>query len=65
MSNDLNLVLCGIDIISKDITKPDPDYVVLEVNSAPALKHYASIGKYQLRRIEALYIRIFRHIASN
>jgi D-alanine-D-alanine ligase-like ATP-grasp enzyme len=65
MARDMNLVLCGIDIISNDITKPAPGYVVLEINSAPALKHYASIGDHQLRRTEALYTRIFKHLESN
>ncbi len=65
MTKDLNLVLCGIDIISNDITKPTPSYVVLEINSAPALKHYASIGNQQLRRTEMLYTRIFKYLESN
>jgi D-alanine-D-alanine ligase-like ATP-grasp enzyme len=65
MARDLNLVLCGIDIIGHDITKPGTDYVVLEINSAPALKHYASIGSFQLRRTESLYTRIFKHLELN
>jgi D-alanine-D-alanine ligase-like ATP-grasp enzyme len=65
MTKDMNLILCGIDIISNDITKAAPKYVALEINSAPALKHYASIGYRQLRRTEALYTRIFKHLESN
>lgn len=64
MARDLNLVLCGIDIITQDITKPDTGYVILEINSAPALKHYASIGDFQVRRTEALYTRIFKYLQT-
>lgn len=64
IARDFNLVLCGIDIISKDIAKPDANYVILEINSAPALKHYASIGSFQLRRTERLYTQIFKHLQT-
>ncbi len=65
MAKDLNLVLCGIDIICQDITKADKDYVILEINSAPALRHYASIGRSQLLRTESLYVKIFSHLQKS
>lgn len=65
MARDLNLVLCGIDIICQDITKAGIDYVVLEINSAPALRHYASIGKSQLLRTESLYSEIFNYLQKS
>ncbi len=64
IAQDFNLVMCGIDIISKDISKPDENYVVLEINSAPSLKHYASIGDFQLRRTEVLYSQIFQYLQT-
>lgn len=65
MARDLNLVLCGIDMICRDITSTGSDYVVLEINSAPALKHYASLGKAQLKRTELLYERIFKFLSNS
>lgn len=48
VAESLNLKLCGIDIIAKDITNLDnTDYSILEVNSAPGLDNYAYEGEQQ------------------
>jgi D-alanine-D-alanine ligase-like ATP-grasp enzyme len=51
----LNLFLCGIDILTKDITGGRCEYIVLEVNSNPGLDNYKN-------NIEALYAKILKNL---
>jgi D-alanine-D-alanine ligase-like ATP-grasp enzyme len=57
VTRDMGLRLCGVDVITEDITRPlaGQHPVVLEINSAPGLDNYASIGEEQHRRVEHLY----------
>lgn len=56
---DMQLRLCGIDIITSDISKPlDPDHIILEINAAPGLDHYASSGETQRKIVEDLYMKV-------
>jgi glutathione synthase/RimK-type ligase-like ATP-grasp enzyme len=54
----LNLAFCGIDLFCADITDPQAEYRVLEVNAAPGLDHYASVGPKQQRIVRSLYARV-------
>jgi len=61
VARDMGLRLCGIDIITSDILRPlDPNHVILEINAAPGLDHYASSGKKQQMIVEELYRKVLR-----
>lgn len=60
IAQSLNLKLCGIDIIAKDITNPNnTDYSILEVNSAPGLDNYVYKGQQQDDYVKKLYSMVF------
>lgn len=61
---DMNLELCGIDIIATDITSPLNDYVIIEINSAPGLDNYAYIGTKQDAYVRELYKNVLLYIKS-
>ena len=62
IAKNFNLRLCGIDISCEDITSPDSEYSILEINSSPGLDHYASSGEKQRKIVEELYIKVFNAI---
>lgn len=65
IAESLNLILCGIDIVAKDITDMNnTDYYVLEVNSAPILDNHAFEGKKQEKCVEEVYGKIFDFLES-
>ncbi|MBG1269381.1 cyanophycin synthetase [Nostoc sp. WHI] len=64
ITKDLGLRLSGVDIITTDITKPLGDYTVIEVNSAPGLGHYMSLGEIQTKRVENLYLKVLQALEN-
>ena len=62
IAQDLNLHLCGIDIMCSDISKGMKNYVVLEVNSSPGLDNYAFSGKQQELYVKELYRKVVLYI---
>ncbi len=50
----LNLRLCGIDFVSKNISKAPSESYLLEANSSPRLESYSLIGDKQSKVIENL-----------
>jgi D-alanine-D-alanine ligase-like ATP-grasp enzyme len=62
VTKDIGLRLGGVDIITSDITQPMQDYVIIEINGAPGLEHYASIGEQQMKVVEELYLKIIKAI---
>ena len=61
LTKDMGLRLCGVDlIIDGDISMPIKKYYVMEINSAPGLDQYASMGKKQQDTVEALYTKVFK-----
>lgn len=62
IAHDLNLHLCGIDIMCPDISKRMENYVVLEVNSSPGLDNYAYSGKKQELYVKELYRKVILYI---
>ena len=59
---DMGLRLGGVDIITSDITQPMQEYVIIEINGAPGLEHYAAIGEEQMKVVEELYLKILKVI---
>jgi len=55
---DMGLRICGVDLLTNDITQPLSDYVILEVNSTPGLRHFASLGEAQERKVYTLFLRM-------
>lgn len=61
ITKDMGLRMCGVDIItSTDISMPMSDYVVIEINSAPGLDNYASMGVEQQERVDELYLKVLK-----
>jgi D-alanine-D-alanine ligase-like ATP-grasp enzyme len=61
VARDMELRLCGIDILTSDLSKElDPKHVVLEINAAPGLDHYASSGRKQQKIVEGLYLKVLK-----
>jgi len=56
----MGLRLCGVDILTEDITVSPSNYTLLEINGAPGLDNYASIGKAQTELVESLYEKVLR-----
>lgn len=59
----LDLRFAGVDLLTADITRPLQDYVVLEVNSAPGLDHYAAAGPRHVAHIDRLYRKVLAAVA--
>lgn len=64
IAKDLNLSLCGVDIMCTNICKPISSYVILEVNSAPGLDNYLYSGCKQNEYVKTLYREIIIFIAK-
>lgn len=62
IAQDLNLHLCGIDIMCPDISKKMKNYIILEVNSSPGLDNYAYSGKRQELYVKELYRKVILYI---
>ncbi|MEK7060071.1 MAG: cyanophycin synthetase [Patescibacteria group bacterium] len=67
LSKDMGLRLCGVDLmIDGDIsTLPTKKWYVIEINSAPGLDHYASLGRKQQEIVELLYTKVFKAMGKN
>jgi glutathione synthase/RimK-type ligase-like ATP-grasp enzyme len=61
----MGLRFCGVDIITSDITQPIRDYVVIEINGAPGLDNYASIGAKQAMAVEGLYLTVLKALEKD
>lgn len=65
ITRDMGLRMCGVDIITSDeISNSLKDYVIIEINSAPGLDNYASIGAAQKVRVDNLYLKVLKALAS-
>lgn len=58
VARNFSLRLIGLDLACADITNPDADYSVLEVNGSPGLDHYASSGDKQRHVVDQLYVEV-------
>lgn len=65
LTKDMNLHLCGVDLMVDGRINEPPipgKYWVLEINAAPGLDHYAKTGKAQEKIVEELYLKILRSL---
>lgn len=63
IARDMNLIMCGIDIITNDITQQnDGEYIIIEINSAPGLDNYAYEGSRQEIYVEQLYSEVLTYV---
>lgn len=65
ITKDMELRLCGVDILTSDISKPLSDYVIIEINSAPGLDNYASLGEEQVQIVDDLYFKILQSLEKS
>lgn len=69
VTRDMWLRLCGVDIMTRgSIDAPIEekwDTVIIEVNGAPWLDHYVSMGEIQRTRAKAMYKKILLAIESS
>lgn len=65
IARDMNLTMCGIDIITNDITQNNSgEFAVIEINSAPGLDNYAYEGIRQEIYVEQLYSEVLTYIKN-
>lgn len=61
LTRDMNLRLCGVDLMINGLINEKPgEYWVLEINAAPGLDHYATGGRKQERVVLAMYEEVLR-----
>lgn len=63
----LGLQLCGVDILCEDLTTDatDQTWNIIELNAAPGLDNYSSLGSEQAERVRDLYRRILEYLAQS
>lgn len=64
LTRDMGLTFCGVDLACDDITDPDSDYAILEINASPGLTNYAACGDEQRSRVKWLYKQMFHKPAG-
>jgi D-alanine-D-alanine ligase-like ATP-grasp enzyme len=65
VTKDMGLRFCGVDIITTDIKAPLKEYVIIEINGAPGLDNYASIGSDQVEIVEGLYLKVLQALEND
>jgi D-alanine-D-alanine ligase-like ATP-grasp enzyme len=63
----LGLRLCGVDILADDLTQDSraQSWTVLELNAAPGLDNYASLGHEQAERVKGLYRQVLEYLSRH
>jgi D-alanine-D-alanine ligase-like ATP-grasp enzyme len=63
LTRDMGLRLCGVDLMIEGSIEEKPEkYHILEINAAPGLDHYVTIGAAQEKIVEALYLQVLKHL---
>lgn len=61
LTRNMGLRLCGVDfMIQGDISETVGTYWIIEINSAPGLDNYSSIGSRQAKIVEDLYLEVLK-----
>jgi len=59
LARDMNLRYTGIDVRTQGaLAEPPRDFHILEINAAPGLDNYASMGVKQMKIVEDLYRKV-------
>lgn len=59
IARDMNLRYIGIDVMTEaELSDPPAEYTIIEVNAAPGLDNYASMGATQMRVVHELYRKV-------
>jgi len=53
-----DLRFCGVDLACADIASGEGPYAVIEVNAAPGLDHFVSVGARQEALVRELYLKV-------
>lgn len=61
VSQRFNLAVCGVDIFIEDITSPDSDYSIVELNATPTLSGFATVSQEAKQIVYDLYRQIINH----
>ena len=68
LTRDMGLRMAGVDIMvtKGDITKNPKEcrYYIIEINSAPGLDHYATTGQAQQKKVEDMYLKVFKALGK-
>ena len=68
LTRDMGLRMAGVDIMvtNGDITQNPKEcgYYIIEINSAPGLDHYVTTGEEQKRKVEAMYLKVFKALGK-
>ncbi|MBX9809921.1 cyanophycin synthetase, partial [Candidatus Gracilibacteria bacterium] len=67
-TKDMGLRLCGVDFMTNNIELPlseNPNYIIIELNSAPGLAHYNSAGETQKKHVKELYKKILIFLSEH
>jgi len=59
ISSLFNLRVCGVDLACEDISSPDSNYSVIEVNATPGAKQFMATGEGEQERLKQLFTRFF------
>jgi D-alanine-D-alanine ligase-like ATP-grasp enzyme len=66
ITKDFGLRLCGVDLLcSGPIDANLAPYAVIEINSAPGLDNYASMGSDQESRVDTLYLKVLKALEAS
>jgi D-alanine-D-alanine ligase-like ATP-grasp enzyme len=59
LTRDMGLRYCGVDLfVDGVLTDASCTYIICEINAAPGIDNYASIGLDQHKRVESMYRKI-------
>lgn len=68
LTSDMGLRIAGVDLMvtKGDITMNPKDcsYYIIEINAAPGLDHYVASGKQQQKKVEAMYLKVFKALGK-
>ncbi len=66
ITRDFGLRLCGVDLMcTGPIDQPIQEYGVIEINSAPGLDNYGSMGDEQIHRVDELYLKVLKALEAS
>lgn len=63
-ASTIGLRFAGVDVLCDDPSANQPVYTILELNSAPGMRNYASLGPVQRARTVAIYRSIIDLLAA-